>query len=282
MEQHQIAQPIHVGDLLAAERRSLLDLLSGLEPGDWGRPTECPAWTVTGICLHLLGDDLSLLSRQRDEQPSPVVLAADAQGWDQLFSLLDRFNEAWVDAASFLSAGLLHQLLALSGEWSHTWYTTVNPDRLGEPVPWAGPEPAPYWLLAGREYLERWIHQQQIRRAVGAVPLDDPHWVLPAVGLASRGFPAGLAALSAPSGTMISLSLPGAGWTAQRDGDVWQLYDGIPEEPTVRLSMEVGDAALLFSRGLRTGDVAERILLHGERGLGSSFVAGLGAFFGRP
>jgi uncharacterized protein (TIGR03083 family) len=173
MKELEPAGRISVDPLLADERQALLALLSELSPSDWAGATECPAWTVKGIALHVLGDDLSLLSRQRDETPSPVAIAAEAQGWDQLFELLDRFNEAWVEAADFVSVSLLVELLHLSGEWTRSWYADVDPDRLGEAVPWAGFDSAPFWFLAAREYLERWIHQQQIRRAVSARPLDD-------------------------------------------------------------------------------------------------------------
>jgi hypothetical protein len=48
------------------ERDALLELLAGLSTEDWARPTECLAWPVKGVATHILGDDLSLLSRQRD------------------------------------------------------------------------------------------------------------------------------------------------------------------------------------------------------------------------
>jgi hypothetical protein len=51
------ARPVIVGDLLMDERRVLLELLADLSPEAWERSTECPAWSVRGIALHLL--DLS-------------------------------------------------------------------------------------------------------------------------------------------------------------------------------------------------------------------------------
>lgn len=281
VDQLASALPVDVRDLLIEERQTLLDLLRDLEPAAWESPTECPAWSVKGICLHILGDDLSILSRQRDAQPSPVALAADAKGWDQLFVILDRFNEAWVQAASFLSTALLCELLELCGTWTHGWYTTAEPGRLGEPVAWAGPEPAPYWFLAAREYLERWIHQQQIRRAVGASPLDEARWVLPAVAVTARGLPQGLALLPAETGTTVSLSLPGGGWTVLKGTDAWELYDGVPDKPTTRLDVRLSDASLIFSRALPKSEFSSRIGIHGDKELGSTFVAGLAAFFGR-
>src|SRR5947207_1469956 len=83
--------------------------------------------------------------------PSRVAVQA-ANNWDDLFVILDRFNELWVDATSDLSVPLLLELLRLSGQWTHEWYSTVDPERLGEPIAFVGPAPAPYWLLAAREY----------------------------------------------------------------------------------------------------------------------------------
>ena len=58
--------PLDVTALLGPERAAFVDLLDALAPAQWDLPTECPAWTVKGVALHVLGDDLSLLSRQRD------------------------------------------------------------------------------------------------------------------------------------------------------------------------------------------------------------------------
>jgi LysR family transcriptional regulator for bpeEF and oprC len=47
----------------------------------------------------------------------------------------------------------------------------MRPSR--EPVGFfAESEPSPYWQVIAREYAERFIHQSQIRRAVGAPELD--------------------------------------------------------------------------------------------------------------
>jgi hypothetical protein len=43
---------------------------------DWKRGTECPAWNGKGIALHILGDDLSLLTRRRDASTDSLMLFA--------------------------------------------------------------------------------------------------------------------------------------------------------------------------------------------------------------
>ena len=239
---------------------------------------------MKGIALHVLCDDLSLLSRQRDAEPSGVSIDP-GQNFEELFYALDRFNEQWVTAASFLSPLVLIELLTLSGEWAHVFYGTVDGDQVGEVVPWAGPDPAPYWFLCAREYFERWIHHLQIRRAVGRPGLHDPRFVVPAVAVAMRGFPQGLAPFPAPDGTTVTIGIAGAGadavWTVGCDGQAWSLYDGAPDAPTVRLTLDLDTAALVFSRALIDSEIADRLHPEGDPELGAIIVAGIGAFFGR-
>jgi uncharacterized protein (TIGR03083 family) len=277
----QTAARLDLLPLYPVERGELLAFLSDLQPDEWAAPTECPAWSVKGIALHLLADDLSLLSRQRDDEPPGVAIEPGAS-FDQLFVALDRFNDRWVEAASFFSTPVLLELLRLSGEWTQQFYGSVDPDRLGEAVPWIGPDSAPYWLLAAREYIERWIHQLQIRRATGRPGLHDARFVVPAAAVAVRGFPQGFAILPADEATTFTLSVSdAAAWTVRKDGDAWTLHDGAPDTPAVTLALDLDTAALLFSRALTSAELTERLQPEGDADLGALIVAGLAAFFGR-
>jgi uncharacterized protein (TIGR03083 family) len=162
-------------DVLRPEREALLAVLGGLSTPQWSLPTECPAYTIKGIATHLLGDDLSLLSRQRDRAESGLVqLGVDMPVVD-FGALLDTFNDRWVAAAGFFSTELLIALLGLSGEWTAAYYEAVDPDSPGEPVVFFGARgrSSPFWHAIGREYLERWVHHSQIRRALGVGSLAE-------------------------------------------------------------------------------------------------------------
>lgn len=164
-----------VTDVLSPERDELIALLDSLSGSDWDRPTECPAYTVKGIATHILGDDLSLLSRQRDGAVQGLVLVGERMPGSDFRALLDAFNDQWVEAARFLSPTLLIELLRLAGEWSSSYYRAVDPSSPGEPVPLFA-EPlvgsSPFWQAIAREYLERWAHHSQIRRALGQASLS--------------------------------------------------------------------------------------------------------------
>jgi uncharacterized protein (TIGR03083 family) len=160
-------------DVLRPERGELLAVLEPLAADGWARPTECPAYTVQGIATHVLGDDLSLLSRQRDGAENGLMqLAGEMPGAD-FRTLLDAFNDRWVAAARFLSTELVIELLRLTGEWTAAFYEAVPPETPGEPVGFFGVRgsSSPYWQAIAREYVERWVHHSQIRRALGLASL---------------------------------------------------------------------------------------------------------------
>src|SRR5215471_16166165 len=106
---------LDVTPLLRPERSALVDLLHSLGRDDWDRPTECPEYTVKGVATHVLGDDLSLLSRQRDQATNGLLLLAEDMAGADFRTLLDAFNDTWVATARFFSAELLIELLRVVG-----------------------------------------------------------------------------------------------------------------------------------------------------------------------
>lgn len=166
-------------EALRPERTRVLELLGGLADDEWAAPTECPLYSVTGIATHVLGDDLSLLSRQRDHATQGLLLVAEELPGADFRTLLDTFNDRWVAAARFLSADLLVELLRLAGEWTSSYYDSVDPLAPCEPVGFFGPtgEPSPFWQAIAREYMERWVHYSQIRRALALGSLAEESFV---------------------------------------------------------------------------------------------------------
>ncbi|HEX4820114.1 MAG TPA: maleylpyruvate isomerase N-terminal domain-containing protein [Acidimicrobiales bacterium] len=109
--------------------------------------------------------------------------------------LLDAFNDRWVAANRFLSTDVLLELLRLSGEWTSAYYEAVDPRAPCEPVGFFGStgEPSPFWQAIAREYMERWIHHSQVRRALSLSSLADEPFV--SVGAAVAASSAGVEAI---------------------------------------------------------------------------------------
>jgi uncharacterized protein (TIGR03083 family) len=259
---------LDVTPALAPERAALLELLRGLSAEDWERPTECPAWTVKGLVLHVLGDDLSLLSRQRDASLDGLTLYAIDHPGVTFRALLDGFNEQWVTAATFLSVDLVLELLRLVGEWSDTFYREVGLENVArEPVGlFANSDPSPYWQVIAREYDERFIHQSQVRRAVGAPELDG-ELVTWAARVTAHLFAAWLVELPAEPGTAIGFEVEGAGrWTVHRDGDRWQAHDG-GDAADALVTVPRAAAVPALSRGVALDELWEQLVITGDASL---------------
>jgi uncharacterized protein (TIGR03083 family) len=251
--------PLDVTGMLEPERTALLDLLGGLDGDEWNAPTECPAWTVKGVALHVLGDDLSLLSRQRDESVQGLILYAESRPGLSFRQLLDGFNEQWVEAAMFLSPPMVIELLRVAGEWTAAFYTEVDPHRPGEPVGFFGAHGAsptsPYWQAIAREYVERWVHQHQIRRALGRPDLGR-EFLEPAAATVGRSFAAHLPGFDTAVGTIIQVAVDGVGaWSLTRSDEGWSFADGADSDASVALSLSQADATPVLSRAW-SGDAA--------------------------
>ena len=225
------AAPNDLRAAIDAERRELLELLDAISDDDWRAPTAAGRWCVRDVALHLLDDDLGWLSRGRDGDLTSL-LSMDVPYRD-FVRALDEKNQRWVDAAAGLSRRVVHDLLAWGGEQVAAYYDTL--DLVGtSSVSWAGGE-VPQWLGIGRDFTERWVHQQQIREAVGKVDRHGRH--LPVVlAVFVWAFPHQLGTPSDPT-TVINLRLGADEWHLSWRDERWMLDVGASSVVTAAITM---------------------------------------------
>jgi uncharacterized protein (TIGR03083 family) len=262
-------EPIIVADLFPEVLDSLLDLLSGLSPEDWDKPTVCSRWSVKDIATHLLGGQLGILSRRRDAY---AYSGNPIQKWDELVTLINNLNDIWVRAASRLSTRLLCDLLKLSGEQVCDYFNSLDPYAIGGPVDWAGSGCAPVWLDLAREYTEWWHHQQQIRDAVGKPGLKERRFFAPVLDAFVRALPHTYRNADAKDGTVVALTISGDSggrWLLQRENGTWQLYvhGTHPADAETIIDQEV--AWRLFCKGTSKDEALAAATLLGDRVLAS-------------
>jgi len=262
-------QPIIVYHLFPEILDRLLELLSSLSTEDWEKPTACEGWSVKDVALHLLGDDIGNLSRKRDAY-SPA--GEPVEGWDDLVDLVNRLNDLWVRATRRISPRLLCDLQAFTGAQMCAYFASLDPYALGGPVSWAGPDPAPVWLDLAREYTERWLHQQQIRDAVGKPGLKEPRFFAPVLDAFVRALPHTYREIDAEDGTLVALTISGeAGgkWFLLRVGDLWNLALDVsrPADAEVVVGQDV--AWRLFTKGTSPDEARSVVTITGDRRLGS-------------
>ncbi|MCH7577299.1 MAG: maleylpyruvate isomerase family mycothiol-dependent enzyme [Chloroflexi bacterium] len=264
--------PVLVVDLFPAERDALLELLSGLSEEEWSRPTVCAGWSVKDVALHLLGDDIGKLSRGRDAFSGAAFVPKEGRDFEaDLLAFINEANERWVRATRRISPHLLCDLLRFTGEETQRYFQSLNLFEVGEPVSWAGPEPAPVWLNIAREYTERWLHQQQIRDAVGKPGLKESRAFAPVLDTFVRALPHTFRGVLAPEGALVKLAISGdAGgeWSLVRGDGKWGLYLDADVEPIAVVVMDQETAWRLFTKGISKDEASANATLSGDRSLG--------------
>jgi hypothetical protein len=101
--------------LFAPLRAALLSLLRALEPSDLDRPTVAGAWRVRDVAAHLLDGEVRVLVAHRDGHTLPA--GGEIRSYDDVVALIQRLNAEGAAAGRHLSARLLTDLLAVTGEW---------------------------------------------------------------------------------------------------------------------------------------------------------------------
>ncbi|MFL6427432.1 MAG: maleylpyruvate isomerase N-terminal domain-containing protein [Acidobacteriaceae bacterium] len=249
-EEAKKAAPILIADLFPEVRRELLQVLNDLSPAEWERQTAAPLWSVKDVALHLLGGDASNLSRRRDAFRLPGKPIAN---YGELVAFLNKWNAQWVTAARRMSPRVVCDLLSFTGPQIAEYFTSLDPFAVGEPVSWAGPDPAPVWLDVAREYTEQWHHQQQIRDATARPPLYARRLFLPVLDTFMRAVPHVYRDVAAAEGTAVEIRITGdagGAWFLSRGGQGWELLLECDSEPAASIAIPQDTAWRLFMKGL--------------------------------
>jgi uncharacterized protein (TIGR03083 family) len=237
--------------LLVLERARLSELLAGLGPADWDRPSPCPGWTVLGLCSHLVGDDLGFLARHRDGHygtPGP-----DGASESEFIAWLDNLQDEWVRAAHRLSPRIVADLLEWSGPQVADALRGEDPRARTADVSWAGTGPVPAWLNQARELSEYWIHRQQVLQAVGRPSDLRADLAGPVLDALRCAYPFRLRQAPAEPGDTITISIDGPvtlTWCLVAAPAGWEYRDGPGPRVVASLDMTTEQAWRLLTNNL--------------------------------
>ncbi len=215
--------PRDIPGLFGLERHRLVELLGGLDPGHWLRPTPCPGWSVLGLCAHLLGDDLGWLARHRDRHHgTPAPAAVDE---DDFIRWLDDLQDQWVRATRRHSPRVVLDLLTWTGPQIVAALADQDPARVDGSVSWADIGPVPVWLDQLREVSEQWIHRQQLLQALGRPSDLRADLAAPVLGALRWAYPHRLRTITATDGATVTIRITGPvtrTWHLVSDPDGWR------------------------------------------------------------
>lgn len=252
-----LGPPIEVRPLFAEQQAVFLDLLRELGAEDWERPTVCPDWTVKDVAAHVLGDHIGRLSTH-------VLHPGQGEAFP---AFINRINAEWVLGARRIGPALLIDLLAHAGDQVVQLWQNVDLEAVGLPVSWAGPQPAPVWLDAARDFSEYWTHHQQIAEAAGRDGVTTPGYLGPVLDTFLRALPHTLRDVGPRDGTALEVTVTGpAGgtWTCRRDRGRWILDRRPHPNADARLTLDPDTTWRLCTRGITPAQAAARARTDGD------------------
>jgi uncharacterized protein (TIGR03083 family) len=258
---------------LAEVWTSLAGLGAELTSEDWDRPTECPGWSVRDVYSHVIGLEAGLLGRA----PPPAL---DSVG-DHVRNDVGRSNEAEVLARRGRSGPeVVAELQEVTSARLAALRAMTDEEMAAETPTPAGT--GTYEDFMAVRVFDCWVHEQDVRRAVGrpghlsgaAVDrsLASAVGVMPyVVGKRAR----------APEGCTVAFDVTGATarrWAVTVEGGRARPVPEVPVDPTARISADIGTfMALACGRADPDAELAAgRVSVHGDVEVGTAVVRHLG------
>jgi len=263
---------IQVLHLFPRLNERLMELLRGLTAEQWQKPTVCKEWTVKDIAAHLLDTSLRRLSSGRDQFKAPFP---EIHSYGELVQELNALNAAWVGAYRRVSPVILIEQIDNAQEQLFQYLCSLDPaEEALFPVAWAGEELSTNWFDIAREYTERWLHQQQIRQAVGAEGLLDRELYFPFLNILMQALPYTFNKhhADALTGSSVRVDVVGqsaGSWMIEKGTGDW-FFTAPHSNPDAQVYVDEHIAWLLFTRGIDVLEARQFWQVMGDQELGSA------------
>jgi uncharacterized protein (TIGR03083 family) len=242
-------------------------LLEKVDAEAWSTPTDLPGWDVHAVVAHVAHLEGTLTGVPHDQ--------VDIGEPPHVRGMMGTFTEQGVVARRDRTPDELINELRANATRRHTHLLAEAPtDATATADQWAGMMGWTWERLLRNRPLDVWMHEQDVRRAVGMPGgMDSPAARHTADYLTeSLGMVVGKR-VAPPAGTTVVLEVEGSPVRAVAVGDDGKaLPVEPPAEPTVRIGMD-RESFIVAAGGRRT---PEAVRIEGDRALGERVVAALG------
>ena len=260
--------PLDFVHLLPLLDQKLIELLKSLTPEQWKAQTIAKEWKVKDVVAHLLDGNIRPLSMLRDNyyHEQPVI-----NSYQDRLGFLNGLNANWVNAIKRVSPAMLILLHEATGKAYCDYYASLDPfGKAGFAVNWAGEDESKNWMHIAREYTEKWLHQQQIRDAVGITGLMSREFFYPFIDTFMMALPYTYRNTIAEENTTIQVSVTGeagGSWFLTRNDEKWILRKEKIENPATEIMIDADVSWRLFSKCIRPEQVKDKIEIKGNKEL---------------
>jgi uncharacterized protein (TIGR03083 family) len=262
--------PIQTLPLFPVLDEALLTLLRGLSPEAWQTQTIAKRWTVKDVAAHLLDGNLRGLSVSRDGYTGDKAEGINSYG--DLVAFVNTQNLRWTDAAKRMSPGVLIDLLERTGIQYTEHLQSLDPFAPAVfSVAWTGHATSPNWFHIAREYTEKFLHQQQIRDALGIPGIMTRELFHPFIDTLMQALPHTFHETDAPAQTTVTIVVStdiGGQWSVVKTNAGWDLQTGYPVTYDARVTIDPDTAWKLFSKSLSVTDIINHVTIAGDSRLG--------------
>ena len=266
--------PINSIELFPALNEQLVLFLKELSPGDWEKQTVAKLWVVKDAASHLLDGNFRQISLKRDGWS--VKPDMDIRSYGQLVQFLNNLNADWVKATRRLSPTVLIELLEQTNTQVYELLKSLDPFAPSlYPVNWAGETLSYNWFDISREYTERWLHQQQIRDAVGDKKLLSRKFYYHVLHIFMHAWPYSCQDVKATDGAVLKTIITGDGggeWFLLRSNGKWSLSPTGSHNIIAETIIDGDMAWKLFSKSIRKEEAAGSFEIKGDRELGEKVL----------
>lgn len=258
-------------DLMDGLDSQLFELLNGLTDDQWKMPTVASKWCVKDVAAHLLDGNLRGLSTSRDgyfgDPPGEI------DSYQSLVDYLNKLNMSWTQATKRLSPKVLISMLQMSGPEYVNHLRQLDPlDPAIFSVGWAGEESSTNHFHIAREYSEKFLHQQQIRDAIGNDGLLTGKYFHPFLEVFMKALPHTFKNIEAERGSIVTVIVTGHGgglWSIIKEDHLWMELHEEPSQPAAAFIIEPTVAWKLFSKSWRKEKAQESVEIKGDERLGN-------------
>jgi hypothetical protein len=261
--------PIETLHLFPVLERKLIELLRTLTPEEWDCQTVARLWKVKDVASHLLDGNLRGLSTSRDSYFGEKPESIDSnQG---LVDFLNHLNMSWTNATKRLSPQVIINLLEITGQEYTQHLQTLKPfDNAIFSVAWAGQRTSPNWFHIAREYTEKFLHQQQIRDAVGKQGIMTKELFYPFVDTLMVALPYTFSNIAAENGTIVSIEVSsdiGGIWSIIKTEKGWNLDKSEIQQAHAKVIMDPETTWKVFSKSWGPQKATDKVKFFGDMGL---------------